>query len=132
MQELASEINGVVIERVLSYACIPVESKFLRRIEVWWFNEPSFTGFVIIPLKASTLAHGINPIRIIRIRHRIKAITPADIVPIIISDASIGPGISRTHPTSIVLQATHNIIRNSIIDIDMIELPYRQIFIEVP
>src|ERR1700694_4623919 len=132
MNELAAEINSVVVEWILGNGRVPVEAVFFYRIELGWLDEPALTGLVIIALQASALAHGIDPVGIVRVGHGVEAVATADIIPIIIPDAAAGPAVGRAVPAAIVLHAAHHVVGDFIIHIDVVELAYGQVLVEVP
>ena len=132
MNELAAEINCFFIKWILRHCCVPVPAQHLFWIQCWWFYKPTFSCFPISTTYISSLAFTKHPACIFSIWHHIKTITAADIVPVIIFYTCIDPCISRAMPASIILHATHYIIRHFVVNIDMIKLPNRKFIIKYP
>src|SRR5688572_3922827 len=129
---LATVINCFFIKRVLCYSRVPVPAQNKFGIQGWRFNKPAFACLPVSFPYIPSLAHAINPAGIFCIGHYIKTVTPANIVPVIISYATIGPCITGAMPATVILHAAHYIIGHFIVDIDMIELSNRDLFIKHP
>ena len=121
MQVLAPEIESVRILGIHGHTGIPIEA------QVFAFGMLGFYGLVFMGM-------GIKMIHITALPHRIafagfsgdrryvETIAKKHLLPFVIFNGTSFPMKCGTHPAAIVLQATVNVIRNLIIDIDVVKL----------
>ena len=95
-------------------------------------NLHFFTCKHIVPSQVSTLAHSIYPIGICWVWRYIKPISTPKALPLVISNTGIYPAIGRPSPATVILHATHYVVRKFVIYINMVKLANRQLLIKLP
>src|SRR5689334_2680762 len=120
MHYIATIVNGALVKRILRDSGIPIKAELLCGISHRRFDKPALTGFVVHAAHITLLAHAIYPRGVFSIGHYVKAVATAYVIPVVVANATVGPGIGRTMPAAIVLHAAHYVIRNLIVHIDMI------------
>src|SRR5215204_5149315 len=129
---MAAVIHGAGLQRVNGNAAVPVEAETHGCIQDGWLYVPALAGLVIGAAQVALLAHAVHPRSIAGVGHHIEAVATAHVLPVVIADAAVGPGIGRSVPAAIVLHATHYVVGKFVVHVDVVKLSHGQLLIKGP
>ena len=131
MHELAAEVDPVRVVRIHRDGRVPIVAE-LDRVGVIRLDVGHGARRDVEAVDIAPLGHRVRHVRITGHRHNIESIAEADLLPILIADAIPVPHVSGRLPRAVVLQATVDVVRHIVVDVDVVELADGQVVDEGP
>ena len=132
MHELAAEINGTVLKRVLTNGGIPVEPESGGIVRRGRADRVIIPGHPVVAAHKPLLAHRIAIPGILLVRHHVKSIPKGDFLPVGIADPLGAPDIGGAPPGTVVLHPPVDVVGELVVHAHVVELPYREVANKAP
>ena len=132
MYKLTPEIDSAIVKWVYIDSRVPIESQEHIWVRMCRLYSIIITRLPVIATYRTLLAHTPAVTAVIFVRYYIKTITKRYFLPVVVANSLSSPYISWTSPTTVILHSSIHIVRDFIINIDVIELGYRKVSDKAP